>query len=42
MTVKTVLNILGLCLNFIGTILLWKYGIPNKIDPQGAVNIICE
>lgn len=36
------LNIIGLILNILGTVLLYFFGLPNRVDPTGAVNIVGE
>jgi len=42
MTASSIVNSLGLILDIIGALLLLKYGIPNKIDPEGHINLILE
>jgi len=27
---------------FIGTVLIFKFGLPPKVDPEGHISIICE
>lgn len=36
------LNILGLSFNIIGAILIWKYGLPAKIDREGHRHLLLE
>lgn len=42
MNTVTVINIISSCFGLTGTILIFFFGIPPKIDPDGHVNIICE
>lgn len=42
MTIPNILNIIGLILNIIGVLMLYKYGIPQMIDRSGAIFLICE
>lgn len=42
MVFGSIINSLGLILDIIGALLLLKYGIPNKIDPEGHNNLILE
>lgn len=42
MAFGSIVNSLGLILDIIGALLLLKYGIPNKIDPEGHINLILE
>jgi hypothetical protein len=42
MTCSSIVNSIGLVLDIIGAILLIKYGIPNKIDPEGTVHLDLE
>jgi hypothetical protein len=37
MTCSSIINSAGLILDIVGAMLLLKFGIPNKIDPEGAV-----
>lgn len=37
MTWSSIINSAGLVLDIIGALLLIKFGIPNKIDPSGAI-----
>ena len=39
MTYSSIVNSAGLVLDIIGAILLIKFGIPNKIDPEGRMAI---
>ena len=38
-TGSDILSILGLSANFFGGILLWKYGIPNRVNREGHIII---
>jgi len=29
-------------LGFIGTVLIFKFGLPPKVDPEGHIHLICE
>lgn len=33
---------IGLALDIVGAILLWRFGLPEHISPSGAVHIIGE
>lgn len=33
------LNLLGLLFNIVGTVVLWRYGLPATISPDGSVKI---
>jgi len=35
-TASDIISIFGLTANFVGGILLWKYGIPNKVTRYGG------
>ena len=41
-TVSDILSIFGLSANFCGGILLWKYGIPNRVSREGHSYLIFE
>jgi hypothetical protein len=32
----------GLVLDMVGAFVIWLYGLPPQIDPQGHIHIICE
>ena len=36
MTYSSIINSTGLLLDIVGAILLLKFGIPNKVDPDGT------
>jgi len=40
MTISSIINSIGLVLDIIGAMLLLKFGIPNKIDPEGTIHLI--
>jgi hypothetical protein len=40
--VETSLNSVGLLLDIAGALLLLRYGLPPKIDPQGHIHLIAE
>lgn len=42
MTMATCINSIGLVLDIIGAILLWKYGLPPSLSREGHVAIIQE
>lgn len=37
MTCSSIINSVGLFLDIAGAILLLKFGIPNKVDPEGTI-----
>ena len=39
---KIFVNSLGLALSIIGTILLYKFGLPEQIDKNGNIHLILE
>lgn len=42
MTCATVLSSVGLVMDMIGVLLLWKFGLPEPISRKGHVNLILE
>lgn len=42
MTCTTVLSSIGLVMDMIGVLLLWKFGLPEPISRKGHVNLISE
>ena len=41
MTVSNILNIIGLILDILGVLMLFKYGLPPEVSKDGAVYLIC-
>jgi hypothetical protein len=39
---STIVNSAGLVLNIVGTLLVWRYGLPAPLSRDGAINIIAE
>jgi len=39
---STIFNSAGLVLNIVGTLLVWRYGLPAPLSRDGAINIIAE
>ena len=37
-----IINSAGLILDIIGALLIWRFGLPEKIDRDGDMNIACE
>lgn len=35
-------NIISPCFGLAGTILIFFFGLPPRVDPEGHINIICE
>lgn len=42
MSCSAVVNSIGLAFDIIGAMLMWKYGLPEQISRDGAVNIVVE
>lgn len=42
MTLATAVNSLGLVMDIIGVLLLWKFGLPESISREGHVTLIIE
>jgi hypothetical protein len=42
MSSATIVSSLGLVADIIGAVLIFKYGIPPRIDPQGHQHLILE
>jgi len=42
MNYQLLFNIVGLSLNIIGAIFIWKYGLPANINRDGHINLILE
>ena len=42
MIIQHIVNSLGLVCDIIGAVLIWRYGLPEWIDREGATFIICE
>ena len=42
MNIKVIVNSLGLSFGALGAFLVWKFGLPAKIDRAGAIHIIAE
>ncbi len=38
----SILTGIGLTLNIIGTLLIWKFGLPEPISRTGAIHLILE
>ena len=38
----TIVNSLGLILDIIGALLLLRFGLPPRIDPEGHIHLIAE
>lgn len=36
------INSIGLVLDIVGALLLWKYGLPESIDRSGSIHLILE
>jgi hypothetical protein len=39
-TASDIISIFGLTANFVGGILLWKYGIPNQVTRSGGYRLV--
>ena len=37
-----ILNSVGLVFNIVGTLLVWRYGLPEPVNRDGAINIVAE
>lgn len=42
MTTPAALSVVGLVLNLAGVVLLFRYGMPYRVETGGAVNLILE
>jgi preprotein translocase subunit SecF len=42
MTKQHLVNSIGLVCDIIGAVIIWRYGLPESIDRQGATHIISE
>lgn len=42
MTNSSILNIVGLTLDIIGVLMLFKYGLPPELNRDGAIFLVCE
>ncbi len=42
MECHTLINSLGLIINIIGSLILLKFGLPNRISPEGHISLILE
>ena len=38
--IQHIVNIIGLVCNFIGALLIWRYGLPTPINREGHVHVI--
>ena len=38
----TLINSLGLLLDIVGVIILWKYGLPESLSREGHISIVTE
>ncbi len=41
-TYSVIINSLGLILDILGGLLLFRYGLPSKIDSKGHIHLIAE
>ncbi len=42
MNYQFILNIVGLSFNIIGTIIIWKYGLPANLNREGHIYLCSE
>jgi hypothetical protein len=39
---STIVNSAGLVINIVGTLLVWRYGLPDPLSRDGVINITAE
>ncbi len=42
MSIATCVNSVGLLCDIVGTVLVWRFGLPQPLDRSGAIHLILE